>query len=91
MFDGRKQTIQRKHFAKTLKSLQRSLGTLNDIEVHKQLAVTIGRPRKRSRKETQKALAMGFIAGQEDQQIATCIAAAEKTGERLSDLQKFWR
>jgi hypothetical protein len=34
---------------------------------------------------------MGFIAGQEYQQIASCITAAEKAGEQLSDLQKFWR
>ena len=32
----------------------------------------------------------GFIAGQEDQQIATCVAMAVTTGEQLSDLPKFW-
>ena len=74
-----------------LKTLQGSLGTLNDIEVHKRLAVTIAHPRKRSRKQAEKALAMGFIAGQEQQQIASCIAAAEKTGERLSNSGKFWK
>src|SRR5215469_2455169 len=31
LFDNRKQTAQRKHFAKTLKDLQGSLGNLNDI------------------------------------------------------------
>jgi CHAD domain-containing protein len=91
LFDSRKQTAQRKHFAKTLKDLQGSLGNLNDIEVHKRLATTIAHPRKRSKKQTVKALAMGFIAGQEDQQIATCIAAAAKTGEKLSVLEEFWR
>ena len=78
-------------FASILKSLQGSLGTLNDIEVHKSLAVTIAHPPKRSRKQAEKALAMGFIAGQEQQQIASCIAVAEKTGEQLSTSTKFWK
>jgi CHAD domain-containing protein len=76
LFDSRKQTTQRKHFVKTLKNLQGSLGNLNDIEVHKRMATRIAHPRKRSRKQTEEALAMGFIAGQEDQQIATCVAMA---------------
>ena len=91
LFDGRKQATQRKYFAKTLKNLQGSLGNLNDIEVHKRLATTIAHPRKRSRKQLVEVLAMGFIAGQEHQQIASCITAAEKAGKQLSDLQKFWR
>jgi CHAD domain-containing protein len=90
LFDGRKQTTRRKYFAKTLKNLQGSLGNLNDIEVHKRLATRIAHPRRGSRKQTAKALAMGFIAGQEDQQIATRVAMAGKTGEQLSDLPNFW-
>jgi triphosphatase len=90
LFDSRKQASLRKRFDRILKSLQRSLGTLNDIEVHKRLAVTIGHPRKRSRKQTEKALAMGFITGQEHQQIASCVAAARKTGEQLADVPKSW-
>jgi triphosphatase len=90
LFDSRKQTTQRKHFVKTLKNLQGSLGNLNDIEVHKRLATRIAHPRKRSRKQTEEALAMGFIAGQEHQQIATCVATAGKAGKQLSDLPKFW-
>jgi CHAD domain-containing protein len=91
LFDGRKQTNERKRFASILKALQGSLGALNDIEVHKRLAVTMAHPRKRSGKQAAKALAMGFIAGQEQQQIAACIAAADKTGERLSNSTKFWK
>ena len=90
LFNSQKQTAQRKRFGSILKTLQGSLGALNDIEVHKRLAVTIAHPRKRSRKQADKALAMGFIAGQEHQQIASCIAAAEKTGKQLSDSPKFW-
>jgi inorganic triphosphatase YgiF len=51
LFDSGKQAVQRKRFGKILKDLQGSLGTLNDIEVHKRLAVTIGHPRKRPRKQ----------------------------------------
>jgi hypothetical protein len=52
--------------------------------------VTIGHPRKRLRKQTEKALAIGFVAGQKHPQIASCVAAARKTGEQLSELPKFW-
>jgi hypothetical protein len=67
-----------------------SRGNLNDIEVHKRLAQRIAHPRRRSRKQTVEALAIGFIAGQEHQQIATCVATAGKAGKELSDLPKFW-
>jgi CHAD domain-containing protein len=91
LFDDRKETRERKRLTSILKTLQGSLGALNDIEVHKRLAVTIAHPRKRIRKQAEKALAMGFIAGQEQQQIASCIAFAEKTGEQLLDSAKFWK
>ena len=91
LFDGREQIRERKRFASILKSLQGSLGTLNDIEVHKRLAATIAHPRKLSRKHAERALAMGFIAGQEQQQVASCIATAEKTGKQLSNSAKFWQ
>jgi hypothetical protein len=71
--------------------LQGSLGALNDIEVHKRLAVTLAHHRKRTRKQAEKALAMGFIAGQEQREIASCIAAAEKAGGQLSNSAKFWK
>jgi CHAD domain-containing protein len=70
LFDGPKQISKRRRFASFLKSLQGSLGTLNDIE---------------------KAMTMGFIAGQEQQQIASCITAAEKTADQLSNSTKFWK
>jgi hypothetical protein len=34
---------------------------------------------------------MGFIAGQEQREIASCIAVAEKTGGQLSHSAKFWK
>jgi triphosphatase len=91
LFDGGKEITRRKRFIKLLKALQQSLGTLNDIEVHKRLAGTTARPRRQSAKQAEKALAMGFIAGQEQQLAAACVAAAKETGERISDLPRFWQ
>src|SRR5215469_4257565 len=91
LFDRRKQIRGRKQLSSILKTLQGSLGTLNDIEVHKRLAVMIAHSRKRARKQAEKALAMGFIAGQEQREIASCLAAAEKAGGQLSNSAKFWK
>jgi CHAD domain-containing protein len=91
LFDSRKQTNERKRLAGILRGLQGSLGALNDIEVHKCLAATLAHHRKRTRKQAGKALAMGFIAGQEQREIASCIAVAEKTGGQLSNSAKFWK
>jgi hypothetical protein len=49
----------------------------------------IAHPRKHTRKQAEKALAMGFIAGQEQQQIASCIAVAEKAGGKLPKSAKI--
>lgn len=72
-----------------LKSLQGALGTLNDFEVHRRLATSVAHRRKRS--QAKKALAMGFITGQEQQQVACHIAAVNKIGVGLSETPKFWR
>ena len=91
LFDRRKQIRGHKRLSSILKTLQGSLGTLNDIEVHKRLAVMIAHSRKRARKQAEKALAMGFIVGLEQREIASCITAAEKTGGQLSNSAKFWK
>jgi len=91
LFDGRKQAVQRKRLGKVLRDLQAALGTLNDTEVHRRLATAIAHPRKQSRKQSEKALAMGYIAGQEQQRVASCIAVVKKAGGRLSDATKFWK
>jgi hypothetical protein len=69
--------------------LQGALGTLNDFEVHRRLAATVAHRGKRSREQSEKALAMGFITGQEQQQATCYIAAVKKTGARLSKTPKF--
>jgi inorganic triphosphatase YgiF len=47
LFDSRKKARERRRLTSILKTLRGSLGALNDIEVHKRLAVTMARPRKR--------------------------------------------
>jgi CHAD domain-containing protein len=89
-FTGAKRDARRQHMCKVLKSLQGSLGTLNDIEVHKRLATTIARSGKHSAFEPRKALAMGFITGHEEKQVASCLAAVEKTADRLAELPAYW-
>jgi len=91
LFDGRKRTARRNRLGRILKSLQGALGTLNDFEVHRRLTATVAHRGKRSREQSEKALAMGFITGQEQQQATCYIAAVKKTGARLSKTPKFWK
>jgi CHAD domain-containing protein len=90
VFAGAKRNASRKHFCKLLKRLQGSLGELNDIEVHKRFALTIARSGSRGAAQPRKALAMGFITGREQQQVASCLAAVEKTAARLAKTPAFW-
>jgi inorganic triphosphatase YgiF len=91
LFDGRKRRAQRTRLGRILKSLQGALGTLNDFEMHRRLAATVAHRGKRSRERAEKALAMGFITGQEQQQVAGHIAAVNEIGDRLLQTQKFWK
>jgi triphosphatase len=91
LYRRRKQEARRKRFCKTLKSLQGLLGTLNDFEVHKGMAARIARYRQQSRTQVRKALAMGFITGQEQKQLATCFASVNKAAARLAKLPAFWK
>lgn len=91
LFGTAKHTARRKRFCKTLKGLQQLLGTLNDFEVHKGMAARIARPRKDTRAQVRKALAMGFITGQEQKQFTSCLRAIRVAGARLSKLPVFWR
>ncbi|HYM71921.1 MAG TPA: CHAD domain-containing protein [Stellaceae bacterium] len=91
LFDRRKQAARRKKSGKILKALQNSLGTLNDIEVHKRLARTVVHPTAPIRKKAEKAFAMGFITGQEQGRIAACLGDARTMGRRLSAAPQFWQ
>ncbi len=91
LFAGAKRQARLERFAKTLNALQSTLGTLHDIEIHEGLAATIARPRRPAPSQAREALAMGFIAGQEQKQAASCVAAIEDAAARLSRLPAFWK
>jgi hypothetical protein len=69
-----------------LEDLQDALGTLNDMESHKRVAGQIVRAGKPKGHQLEKALAMGFIEGHEQTQVAHCLRAVEKAVGRLAGL-----
>jgi triphosphatase len=91
LFDGRKPERQRQRFVATLKTIQSALGKLNDIEVHKKVAARIAHRRTPTTKQAETAFAIGFVAGEEQQLIKSCVAAARTSGHRLAKLPPFWR
>jgi triphosphatase len=91
LFSGAKQAARHQRFCKTLRALQGFLGTLNDFEVHRGMAARIARPQKETRTQVRKALAMGFITGQEQKQFTSCLASIRKATSRLSKLPGFWK
>jgi inorganic triphosphatase YgiF len=95
LFAGRKREARGRRLGDILEGLQDSLGTLHDIAAHKQLAqriIAAGKPpAEPGRRKAEKSYAMGFITGQEQKQIAACLAAAAKAGRRLSKAKPFWR
>jgi CHAD domain-containing protein len=90
LFSDGKQDARRKRFCKTLKELQGFLGTLNDIEVHKRLAHALARSGDGSASRSREALAMGFITGREDKQVAACLSNVQKAAAKLAKLPEFW-
>jgi inorganic triphosphatase YgiF len=91
VFSGGKQDTRRVRFGKALQSLQGSLGTLNDIEVHKRFAHSIARSGDGSTSRSREALAMGFITGREDKQVASCLSDVGKSAARLKKSPEFWK
>src|SRR5262249_53666616 len=90
LFAGRKRDARLKRFSKMLEDLQDALGTLNDIASHKQVARQLIQSTKPARHQLEKALAMGFIEGQEQIQAARCLKAARKAADRLAEAPLFW-
>jgi CHAD domain-containing protein len=82
---------RRKRFLKALKRLQSHLGTLNDFEVQKHMARSVARSHVRSPTQPRKALAMGFIAGQEQARVDACITGLNEASRELSRHRKFWK
>jgi triphosphatase len=86
---ARKRKVRHKRFRRIVKAFQGALGTLNDIEVHKSFATRFARSRTPSGTQSRKALAMGYIAGQEQKQVASCTAVIARVTEE--PLPKFWK
>jgi triphosphatase len=83
-------TKPRKRFEKELKSLQSTLGKLNDIAVHQRVARQYARANSRSGKRPQKAFAAGVLTGREQASTRACLAAAAKAGRGLAKAERHW-
>lgn len=91
LFDAQRQISRRKAFERVLKALQGSLGALNDIEMHRQLAESVVHPERPIDKKAEKSFAIGFITGTERKQVENCLAGAQKAGRKLAAATPFWR
>jgi CHAD domain-containing protein len=91
LFGSNKQNSRRKAFEKALTSLQDSLGTLNDIEVHRRLAKSVVHARRPIKKKAEKSFAMGYITGGERKQVEKCLAHGRNAGRELAAMTPFWR
>lgn len=91
VFTGGKRDTRRRRFCKALKSLQSDLGTLNDIEVHKQFARAIARSGNAGISRAREALVMGFITGQEARQSASCLSSVKTAAVKLDKLPAYWK
>jgi triphosphatase len=77
-------------FAVTLESLQASLGKLNDIQVHSELAKAYTMPKRPRRGAISEAFAMGELAGEESLLSRGLIQTTKRLGRRLENCQPFW-
>jgi CHAD domain-containing protein len=90
LFAGRKTEKTRKQFNKVLKSLQSSLGKVNDIAVHERLARQFAGGAVRTKKRPQKAYAMGLLTGRQQMRVRACLADAAEGGKDLAKTRPFW-
>jgi len=77
-------------FAVTLENLQASLGKLNDIRVHGELAKAYAMPKRSRRGAVSEAFAMGELAGEESLLSRGLIQTTKLLGRRLEDCRPFW-
>ena len=91
LFSGKKKRKARKEFEDLLKKLQNALGKLNDIATHDKLAGEMVQLTSCTKKQLQKAYAMGLLSGSEHKLAGACIAEVKASGNRLSDANPFWR
>lgn len=91
LFADKKGKKARKKFEDLLKTLQDTLGKLNDIATHDRFADQMVRLGRCTKKDLQKAYAMGLLSGSEHKLAGACICEVKKTGKKLADAKPFWR
>lgn len=91
LFDEKKTRSDRKAFEQALKDLQGALGKLHDVAVHEQFASRMVHQRRHTTRPSEKAFAMGFVIGREQEAVKQCLKAATRAGSRLSKAPAFWR
>jgi inorganic triphosphatase YgiF len=90
LFSDKAAGRRRKRFERGLKALQSSLGKLNDIRVHGDLARTYAGTQRR-RDAVPKAFAMGILTGKEDAEDRALIKSAKRRGKRFTACKAFWK
>jgi inorganic triphosphatase YgiF len=90
VYTGRKAARRRKEFAATLKGIQSGLGRLNDVQVHGRLAHRFAHPGRGAARQTEKAFAIGLLAGREHAEARAILADAIEAARKISDTKPFW-
>jgi triphosphatase len=80
----------RRRYEWFLKQLQSCLGKLNDIRVHAQHAGCLANRPEGDARQSQKAYAMGLLAGREQKLEPRLVAMAQKAARQLSNTPTFW-
>ena len=80
-----------KQFINALENLQASLGQLNDIRVHGQLAKGYAAPAQRTRNSARLAFAMGELTGEEHAKSRKLLKIIKHRGKRLEHCSPFWK
>jgi inorganic triphosphatase YgiF len=86
LFPSGKAAARRKTFARVLKALQDSLGTLNDIRVHNAIVDKLLRKPPPSR----EAFAAGYLTGHEQRDMRHCLKQTAHAGKDLKAARQFW-
>src|SRR5262249_10130452 len=87
LFDGRKARKRLRRFEGQLEALQGTLGALNDIAVHQQIAGKVAGGRGRRR---QRAFAVGIVSGREQCRVAPLRDAAVRAADQFREARAFW-
>jgi inorganic triphosphatase YgiF len=93
LFQRRKPARRQKRFLSKLRSLQVSLGDLNDIVVHEDLIranAHLDRPAGSRRTDPASAFAAGFLTGHEDARLEAAIDDAAEACVALIRTKPFW-